>query len=110
VVDALEIEQKGLTRRPTLFRVPSKGKTNQVVDRDGFLVPGLPVHALVARSKGKEKESEAKATPEKVRQPTNESIESELETKNKNVSHLAKFQMRGLFSGDRPSRNEQCLR
>jgi hypothetical protein len=90
VVDALEIEQKGLTRRPALFRVSSKGKNDkgQVVDRDGFLVPGLPVHALVPRSKGKEKEIEAKVTPEKVKQPANESIESELETQNKNVSRV----------------------
>ncbi|KAG8770198.1 hypothetical protein FRC20_006745 [Serendipita sp. 405] len=88
VIDEQDQKNKGLTGRPSLFRVGSTSKKKvvdktkgQMLDGDGFVVPGPPIRSLPTKSKGKDREEEKPAAVTEESQ--NEVAESELETKNK---------------------------
>jgi hypothetical protein len=88
---------KGLSKRPMLFQHPraSSASTSaststevsrgQSVDRDGFLVPGIPVRALSVKKDKEKGKSPLRMGGEEAEASGVGEVESEMEGKNKTV-------------------------
>jgi hypothetical protein len=91
---------KGLSKRPMLFQhprapspstsasTPTEVSRGQSVDRDGFLVPGVPVRALAVKKEKEKGKSPLRMGGEEAEASGMGEVESEMEGKNKTVRNL----------------------